>query len=440
MKSKYKLLGSFIREVVEKNSSLQVKRLQGVSISKIFIPSIANVIGTDMSKYKIVRTGQFAYGPVTSRNGEKISIALLEEEDCIISTSYTVFEIVDNSRLLPEYLMMWFRRPEFDRYARYMSHGSVRELFGWDELCAVELPIPSIQKQREIVQKYHTILSRSKVNDSLNQTLASVTQAVFESWFINFDPVIDNAIIEGNPIPDIFTERAETRRQSIVNSIDQLEQNRNFPAKFVFTQEIGWIPDGWSVGKIGDIANVIDCLHSKKPDRAKSNTGQILLQLNNICNDGIMNPQEKYYISEEDYKKWISRIEVHEGDCVITNVGRVGAASIVPKGIKAAIGRNITAIRLKPDHSCQAFLITLLTSRYMEKEIQNRTDMGTIMNALNVKSIPQLCFPQSGNIILELFEDLVFPILKKRQHIKDENISLQNVQNTLLPELMFSEH
>src|SRR5574344_1002729 len=135
MKSNYKKLGQYIREVGSKNKDLNVSNLLGVSISKEFISSIANTVGSDMSTYKIVRNKQFAYGPVTSRNGDKISVALLQQDDCIISTSYTVFEIIDVNELDPEYLMMWFRRPEFDRYARYKSHGSVREIFGWDEMC-----------------------------------------------------------------------------------------------------------------------------------------------------------------------------------------------------------------------------------------------------------------------------------------------------------------
>ena len=129
-----------------------VTNLLGVSIAKKFIPSIANIIGTDLSSYKIVRTGQFAYGPVTSRNGEKISIAYLDSEDCIISSSYSVFEVEKTDELDPEYLMLWFSRPEFDRYARYKSHGSVREIFDWNELCMVELPVPPIEKQKSIVK------------------------------------------------------------------------------------------------------------------------------------------------------------------------------------------------------------------------------------------------------------------------------------------------
>ena len=187
MRSNYKKLGPYIQDVVEKNTGNQIDKLLGVSIQKIFIPSIANIIGTDLSTYKIVRENQFAYGPVTSRNGEKISVALLQENDCIVSTSYTVFEITDHSKLLPEYLMMWFRRPEFDRYARYMSHGSVREIFGWEEMCNVELPIPPLEKQKEIVAEYNTIVNRIKLNEQLNQKLEETAQAIYKRWFVDFE-------------------------------------------------------------------------------------------------------------------------------------------------------------------------------------------------------------------------------------------------------------
>lgn len=177
MKEGYRLLGDFIQPVDERNRDLRVDYLLGVSISKQFIPSIANIVGTDLSNYKIIRTGQFAYGPVTSRNGEKISIALLRDKDCIISSSYTVFEVVNKNELDPEYLMLWFSRPEFDRYARYMSHGSVREIFDWDELCKVELPVPSIDKQRSIVRAYQTITERIELKRRLNDNLVAVGTA-----------------------------------------------------------------------------------------------------------------------------------------------------------------------------------------------------------------------------------------------------------------------
>ena len=193
MKERYRLLGDFIQPVDERNKELKVDYLLGVSISKQFIPSIANIVGTDLSNYKIVRTGQFAYGPVTSRNGEKISIALLRDKDCIISSSYTVFEVTDNERLDPEYLMLWFSRPEFDRYTRYMSHGSVREIFDWDELCKVELPVPSIEKQRGIVTAYNTITDRIELKRKINDNLVATVTAIYRRMFIEGDRIYPTA-------------------------------------------------------------------------------------------------------------------------------------------------------------------------------------------------------------------------------------------------------
>ena len=179
MKSDYKQLGQYISQVDVRNKDLSIQNLLGVSIEKKFIPSIANIVGTDLSNYKIVSKGQFAYGPVTSRNGEKISIAYLDGNDCIISSSYTVFEVVNRDELYPEYLMLWFNRPEFDRYARYKSHGSVREIFDWDELCAVELPIPDIEKQKNIVRIYKAINDRIELKKRIIDNLAEYLNCVY---------------------------------------------------------------------------------------------------------------------------------------------------------------------------------------------------------------------------------------------------------------------
>ena len=173
MRTDYKVLGNYIQLVDKRNRDLSITNLLGVSIEKKFIPSIANIIGTDLSSYKVVQTGQFAYGPVTSRNGEKISIAYLDGEDCIISSSYTVFEVVNKDELDPEYLMLWFSRPEFDRYARYKSHGSVREVMDWDEMCKVELPVPSYEEQKKVVESYRAITERITLKKQINDNLAA---------------------------------------------------------------------------------------------------------------------------------------------------------------------------------------------------------------------------------------------------------------------------
>ena len=185
MKNNYRKLGDYIEPVDVRNSDLKVSHLLGLSIEKCFIESIANTIGTDFRPYKIVKKGQFAYGPVTSRNGDKITIALLKEADvCIISSSYSVFEITDTTKLLPEYLMLWFSRPEFDRYARYKSHGSVREIFDWDEMCRVELPVPDLKEQEKIVNTYKAITKRIQLKQKINENLEKTAQTIYKKMFV----------------------------------------------------------------------------------------------------------------------------------------------------------------------------------------------------------------------------------------------------------------
>lgn len=185
MKSNYKQLGRYIRPVDVRNKGFVSKNLLGISVEKRFIPSIANTIGTDLEKYKIVRKGQFAYIPDTSRRGDKIAVALLNEPECIISQAYTAFEIINTEALDPEYLMLWFSRPEFDRYARYHSHGSVREIFSWDDMCRVELPVPDIDIQRKIITQKHTIALRIEFLQAKRIALRKVASAIFKDFAAN---------------------------------------------------------------------------------------------------------------------------------------------------------------------------------------------------------------------------------------------------------------
>ena len=186
-KGEMKRLGDYIREVDIRDRDLEVTKLLGVSISKEFMPSIANTIGTDMSSYKVVEPRQFVYIADTSRRGDKIAIALLQGKNnkAIVSSIYTVFEVKNKQALLPEYLMMWFRRPEFDRYARFKSHGSAREIFSWEEMCDVELPIPPIEQQQKIVSEYEAITRRIHLNEQIIAKLEETAQALYRKMFVD---------------------------------------------------------------------------------------------------------------------------------------------------------------------------------------------------------------------------------------------------------------
>lgn len=209
-KSDYQPLGKYIEQVDLRNRDLRELPLLGVSVEKKLIQSVANTNGTDMSSYKILKKSEFVYIADTSRRGDKIAFALNNtDNDVICSSAYTTFRIKDTTQLLPEYLMMWAKRPEFDRYARYMSHGSVRELFSWEEMCNVMLPVPPIEEQRRIVSEYQTVEHRIANNEALIQKLEETAQAIYHHTFV--EGIDEENLPEGWNVTDVEHFCIETK-------------------------------------------------------------------------------------------------------------------------------------------------------------------------------------------------------------------------------------
>lgn len=175
MKSNYDILGNHIRLIDTRNRESITDRVLGINIDKFFMPSVANVIGTDLSKYKLITKGKFACNPMHVGRDERLPVALYDEEEpAIVSPAYFMFEVVDNSILNEDYLMMWFRRPEFDRICWLHTDGSVRGGITWDDICRLELPIPPIEKQLEIVNSYKAITERIALKKKINDNLVAV--------------------------------------------------------------------------------------------------------------------------------------------------------------------------------------------------------------------------------------------------------------------------
>jgi len=225
MKSNYKRIGNYIRLVDERNKGLQVKQLLGLSISKQFIPSVANIIGTDMENYKIIRRNQFACSTMQVRRDKKMPVALLQDiDEAIISQAYPIFEVKDEKELLPEYLMMWFSRAEFDREACFHAVGGVRGSLEWEDFENLQLPIPHPDKQREIVAEYNAIQNRININNQLIQKLEETAQAIYKQWFVEFE------------FPDKEGKPYKSNGGELVRN-----------------EELGKdVPEGWRVGKLGD--------------------------------------------------------------------------------------------------------------------------------------------------------------------------------------------
>ncbi|MDA0127331.1 restriction endonuclease subunit S [Vibrio sp. MarTm2] len=237
MTSNYKRIGDYIRLVDVRNKDLAVDTLLGLSISKEFIPSVANTVGTNMANYKIINKGQFACSLMQVRRDKKIPVALQTDFDkAIISQAYPVFEVIDSESLDPEYLMMWMSRAEFDRHACFLAVGGVRGSLEWDDFCDMELPVPSIEKQREIVREYNVVNGRIALNEQLTKKLEETAQAIYKQWFIDFEFPISKEYAESIGKPEL-------EGKPYKSSGGEMEYSKELD---------GEIPLNWECGKIQD--------------------------------------------------------------------------------------------------------------------------------------------------------------------------------------------
>ena len=368
----YKRLGDYIREVNVRNRELRVTQLLGLSIEKRFIPSIANTIGTDMAGYKIVRRRQFAYVPVTSRNGEKITVALLEDcDEAIISQAYTVFEVVDCEKLLPEYLMMWFRRSEFDRYARFHSHGSAREVFDWDELCDVQLPVPSIERQREIVSEYETLTRRIRLNEQMIEKLEATAQALYRHTFVdNID-----------------------KQNAVIKDICEVQSGFAFKSEW-------WQKEGIPVIKI-----------------------------NNIHNNTIY--RDECDCVSEDKAKIAHRSIARKGDIVMALTGNIGKTSIVPDEgylVNQRVGL------FKVNDVMREFLYLVLCSTEVQNTILS-IGGGSVQTNISPTDIESIRIILPHDKEMRIFHNQASPVFNTIHLKLQENIKLTELQSLLLAKM-----
>ena len=381
----YQRLGNYIREVNVRNTDLRVTNLLGMSISKKFIPSIANTVGTDMSTYKIIQHNQFAYVPVTSRNGEKITIALLgNENEAIISQAYTVFEIINQETLLPEYLMMWFRRPEFDRYARFHSHGSAREVFDWDELCDVKLPIPPIDHQREIVAEYEAITNRINVNNQMIAKLEATAQALY--------------------------------RKTFVDNIDKKN-----------------LPEGWRMGTIGEFCEVIT--KGTTPSTYNEEGRVNFVKAETILPEHCIEKKMLAHIDENIHCNELKRSIVKENDILFTIAGTLGKFCIVDKSILPANTNQAVAI-IRIDESkvypidIYAMFVGGAHEDYCKRNIQQAVQAN-----LSLETISRLPIVLPPNDMMNMFHNHVAPVFHSIYLTQQEISKLTELQSLLLAKM-----
>lgn len=408
MQSNYKPIGDYIRLVDVRNKGLDVKQLLGLSISKQFIPSVANIVGTDMENYKIIRKNQFACSTMQVRRDKKMPVALLQEVDeAIISQAYPIFEVKDEKELLPQYLMMWFSREEFDREACFHAVGGVRGSLEWEDFCTMKFPLPSPEKQSEIVAEYNTVKNRIELNNRLIHKLEETAQAIYKQWFVDFEFPDEN----GNPY------------KSSGGSIEE--------------SELGDIPKGWKIGSLNKLVEIIDGdrgTNYPSIEEMSNNGFCLFLNAGNVTKTGFNFSETKFITNEKDEK--LKKGKLKRNDIVLTSRGTVGNVAFYGDTIiynHIRINSGMVILRAKEFTESSIFVYSMLRNSDIKKSIENYLS-GSAQPQLPIKDLIKIpiLIPENDTIIR-------FSKLSSKIQILIGRAENQNQKLSELTELLLSK-
>lgn len=291
---------------------------------------------------------------------------------------------------------------------KYFVETTIKHLVGAD-LRTVEIDLPELDKQIAVADVLTTIDDIIANNKKLMVELEATARLIYDYWFTQFDFPDEN----GKPY-------------------------RTSGGKMTWSSELKReIPDKWQIIPVRDACSIIDCLHSKKPEECYEAEGAFLLQLDNLVDMGMLDLSWKYYVSIADYNEWTSRIELQDGDMVITNAGRVGGMARIGRDVVTGMGRNMTGIR--PVSVPAMFMWYFFQSPEMQRQIANNTDSGSFFGSLNVIGIKSLMFvlpPSENTDLLNQFSNHVEPLRRQAEALQQENLELIELRNWLLPMLM----
>ena len=374
----YQLLGDYIREVNVRNRDLKVTKPMGINIDKHFMSSVANVIGTDLSTYKLVSRMQFACNLMHVGRDEKIPMAMLtEDKTIIVSPAYFVFEVIESNVLLPQYLMMWFRRKEFDRNAWFYTDADVRGGMSKEALLDMRLPIPSITRQREIVAEYETLTNRIRLNNQMIQHLETTAQALYRKTFV--DNIDKENLPEGWRMAELGT-LVDIKRGASPRPIDQ----------YMATEGLPWL-------------KISDATSAKSPFIFKV----------------------KEFIKEEGLSHTVYR---HAGDLVLSNSASPG----LPKFLE--IDSCIHDGWLYFDNSTLPLTFLYLSFQYIRKDLVAEGNGAVFINLkTEILKKWEIILPQRDN--LESFCNHVNTLFLLMKTTALENSKLTELQSLLLAKM-----
>lgn len=418
MRSHYKRIGDYVTQIKLKNTDVSITSLKGININKHFIPSVANINGTDLSKYRVVKKNQFAFNPMHVGRDEVLPISVLEEDEAIIiSPAYVVFEVKDEEELLPAYLMMWCRRSEFDRNAWFMTDNSVRGGFSWADFCDMELPIPSIEKQREIVREYNVVNDRISLNEELTQKLEDTAQAIYKQWFVDFEfPIskeyaksIGKPELEGKPHKSSGGEmeycdellRDAPSWWNVIELSSLVKDER--PITYGVLKPEGFVDEGVRFVRGGDIVN------------------------------GRVSQESLKCISDKVSKKY-KRTILRGGEILIVLVGSPGLIALAPAALQNAnVYRQIGIIDIANANQAM-FVKVFLTSPQGQKALNDLVG-GSVQRVINLAKLREMKMLLPEDDVVNDFGKVGSSLKAKMEATDDMTRSLKQLRSLLLSNL-----
>ena len=408
MQSNYKKIGDYIQKVDIRNTNLKVTNLLGLSMTKEFRPTTSNTVGTDMSVYKIMQKYQFACDFMSPIRVNKLPVVLkLDDEPNLVSPAYPVFEVTDRNKLEPEYLMMWFRRSEFDRYATFKCDAAIRGGYDWEELCDTLIPVPSIEKQREIVTKYNAVQNRINLNNQLIQKLEETAQAIYKHWFIDFE------------FPD-----------------EDGKPYKSSGGEMIWNEELGKeIPNRWGLTPINDLCEVTSSKrvfeHEYTSKGIPFYRGKEITQKQN--GELITEP---IYISDEKYNELIKSYgKPLEGDILITAVGTIGSTYMIRENECFYFkDGNLIWLRNFPNNEMNYIVFNFMQTKEF-KDLITEITIGSTQSAITISSLKQISLLLPTRLVIKKYNNSSISLNNLIFLYKKENQKLEEFKSLLLSKL-----
>ena len=395
----FRKLGEFIKLVSERNINGQFSEVLGISIDKEFMPSVANIIGTDLTKYYVIRKNRFAFNPMHVGRDERLPISCYKRENpALVSPAYQMFEITDDN-INSDYLMLVFKSSEFDRNCWFHTDSSVRGGISWNDFCKMEINVPDIAEQERVVKIYNVINNRIKILNALNKNLEEQAQTIFKHWFIDFE--FPNE--EGLPY-------------------------KSSAGKMIWNEELQKeIPEDWKSGKLGEIAEIKRGSSPRPIQKFLSSKGFNWLKISDVTN--LQSPfviDIKEHIIETGLK---NTVYLKKGSLVLSNSATPG----IPKILDVDSCIHDGWLYFSKSYFSNEYLYLLfLNIRDNLIKLSN----GTIFNNLKTDILKKYFVVLPKEKILKSFNRLVTSLFTIIRNLARESQKLAEILELLLPKLL----